>query len=784
MSRFSERVRAPFQLTAAATLCIALAALLAPPARAAGPPLITESFITGVTATGATLRAKINPNGFFTTYRFEYITEAAYVANVEAIPPKEGFAGATKIPSEKEPAGLVGSGTTPLEVSKAASGLTPALAYRFRVVASNNAPPTPPATTIGPEHAFATQEGTSLFQLPDNRAWELVSPPEKAGGAIAIPGSLFGGGAFQAAAGGGAIAYGSATAFGEPKGAPPASQYLSSRTPSGWSTQNVSAPLESAAYGDEPDGSPYRLFSSDLSQGLLFGGLPCRGGIAGCPAPNPVIAGSGAPSGFMAYYLRNASSGAYSSLLSASDLAHTAVSKEHFEVSLATASPDLAHAILSSCAALTSNATEVMLGPDECDPEEQNLYERSSSGLKLINLLPGDTTGTPGAEIAAPNGAISTNGSRIYWTAGGDLYLRDGTQSFQVDESQGGGGSFQVASPDGAVAFFTKEGHLYRFLASTKATTDLTPGGGVVGVLGASADGSAAFYQDATGIQRWKNATTTQVAAGAEASDESNYPPATGTSRVSGDGEHLVFLSDKELSGYDNAGQVEVYLWGPPLGGSVPQLLCASCNPTGERALGPASIPGALINGSTLTYRPRVLSENGLRLFFDSDVTLAIQDTNEHPDVYQWEANGIGDCQRLPGCLKLISSGRSPEGATFIDASADGSDVYFTTDGSLVSRDPGSIDLYDARVGGGLPEPIKPIPCIADACQSLPAPPEDPDPGTLIKSSGNPLLFFERERKKKKGKGKGKQGKGKKGKGKRKFGKGKYHVPVKREAKR
>jgi hypothetical protein len=283
-------------------------------------------------------------------------------------------------------------------------------------------------------------------------------------------------------------------------------------------------------------------------------------------------------------------------------------------------------------------------------------------------------------------------------------------------------------------------------------------------------------------LQRWREGTTTQLAAGAGVAVPSDYEsPTAGTSRVSADGTHLAFLSAKELSGFDNAGQVEAYLYGPPVGGGAPQLICTSCNPTGERAGGSASIPGALVNGSTQAYMPRALSQSGLRLFFTSSDVLATQDTNNRPDVYEWEAQGVGDCVRLPGCVGLISSGRSTEGASFIDASTDGSDVYFTTDGSLVGADPGSIDLYDARVGGGFAEFPKPIPCIADACQSLPASPEDPDPGTLVKNSGNPVPSFATEKKKKPHKKKHhkKHGKGK-GKGSLN-GKGKYHVPLKRD---
>jgi hypothetical protein len=643
--------------------------------------------VTNVTASGATLRALINPNGSFTRYRFEYLTEAAYEANLKAIPAKEGFTGAQKIPAEAEPEGLVGSGTTALEVSKAPSGLTPATAYRYRVVAKGS------GATIGPEHVFATQESSLVFHLPDQRGWELVSPVDKGGGSIAVPGALFGGGEFQAATGGSSVTYSSASAFDDPKGAPPASQYFSSRTSSGWSTENVSTPLESAAYGPNPDGAPYRLFSEDLSRALLLEGKRCF--IEGtCPPSYAQWQG-----------------GSFTSVPSTAGLS--------FEGS----SPDLRHLVFSA---------------------DDGLY--AWSGGALTQLSP-----TAGAALAAPVSAVSTDGSRTYFTLAANLYLREGAQTIQVDESLGGGGSFQGASADGSLAYLTKGEHLYRFKAPTKAITDLTPAGGVKGVLGISADGSTAYYQDAAGIERWHEGTITLVTAGPQAALESDYePPTTGTSRVSADGSHLAFLSDQELGDYDNGGKVEAYLYGSPVGGGASVLRCASCNPTGERAQGDASIPGALVNGSTSSYLPRALSVDGQRLFFTSSDDLVVQDTNGHPDVYQWEAEGKGDCDRSPGCVNLISSGRSGEGATFIDASADGSDVFFTTDGSLVGEDPGSIDLYDARVEGGFAEPQKPIACIADACQSLPAPPEDPDPGTLIKSSGNPSPAFETEKRKKK----------------------------------
>ena len=233
-------------------------------------------------------------------------------------------------------------------------------------------------------------------------------------------------------------------------------------------------------------------------------------------------------------------------------------------------------------------------------------------------------------------------------------------------------------------------------------------------------------------------------------------PPDTGPTRTSADGQTVAFVSEEPLTGYDNTDQStgepdsEVFLRDV----GTEQLLCVSCNPSGERPQGPSTIPGAIANGtapgSTQIYKPRDLSSAGTRLFFDSADQVVPGDGSAAPDVYEWEAPGTGGCtsgsagfhSTSGGCLFLISSGSSPEASTFIDASADGRDAFFLTGASLVGRDPGSVDLYDARELGGVPEPQPPIPCEGDACQAVPSPPEDPAPGTLVRGSPNPPVHF------------------------------------------
>lgn len=698
-----------------AKLPLALLLSLAFPAgAAAAPPVIGPVWTSSVSTVSATLRAEITANGLQTGYRFQHISEAAFAANLSQ--GKDGFSGAALLPPGPEP--TIGAGTEPVEVAAPVAALAPDTPYRFRVLAGNEDGPDASEALL-----FYTEPFAGASPLLPGRAWELVSPPDKEGGQVQGPGESLGGGTIQAAAGGGALTFSSTFSFGAAEGAPPASQYLSRREGSGWVTENVSAATVAGAYGPEPDGVPFQLFSPQLTRAVMLEGGGCEGPL-GC---------------LRSYSLRTDAGAA---------LAALAASPEAADLDLAGAGPDLTVAVLSTCEALTGDATEVP-GSGGCDPAHPNLYLWSSgSPLHLLNLLPGDPEGTPGATLAAPAGAVSSGGDRVYFTLDGDLYLREGEQTVQLDAGLGGGGQFETASREGSLAFFSRAGHLYRYRAPSGALEDLTPAGGLLGVFGASAEGSRVYYQTTAGIFAREGEAITQISAGA-ATPES-FPPATGTARVTPSGSHLAFISTESLSGYDNRDaesglpRSEAFLYEA----AADRLLCVSCNQTGERPLGDSTMPPARANGlspsATRAYKPRSLSEDGRHVFFDSTDALAIQDTAGRPDVYEWAAQGVSGCARAGGCLGLISRGRSSEGGAFLDASADGADAYFLTEDSLVGADTGFADVYDARQGGGLPDPPRPIECAGDACQFLPSEPEDPQPGTLVPGAGNPPLRFER----------------------------------------
>ena len=130
------------------------------------PPAITAAISTGVTATSATLQAKINPGGltaaFATTYHFEYGTSTAY---------------GTSVPVNEAEDKHLGAGEVPVAVSTELTNLSANTTYHWRVVAHNDN-----GTTTGLDHTFVYQ--TTGEGLPDNRAYEMVTPPQKNGGLI------------------------------------------------------------------------------------------------------------------------------------------------------------------------------------------------------------------------------------------------------------------------------------------------------------------------------------------------------------------------------------------------------------------------------------------------------------------------------------------------------------------------------------------------------------------------------------------------------------------------
>jgi WD40-like Beta Propeller Repeat len=356
------------------------------------------------------------------------------------------------------------------------------------------------------------------------------------------------------------------------------------------------------------------------------------------------------------------------------------------------------------------------------------------------------------------------------------------TLACTIEVSAGGDATYWDASRSGSAALYSEgslgsgTADLYSFDVATQTRTKLA--GKVYGVAGAGddlariylvsgedRDGAGPAAENQPNLYLYEGGSFTFVAtlpAIDLSSQTFKFSPVSNDSRnhatrVSADGRHLLFQSRAPLTGFDNSeagsgeAAMEVFLY--EAGGA---LRCVSCNPAGIRPLGD-DLPKSYYNPhgdqsksgvraaawiptwQQPLHPSRLLSEDGNRAFFHSFDPLLPGDTNGTvQDVYQWEAPGTGSCDpgdanyfpQNGGCIDLISTGESSEVSSFSDADADGSDVFFTTESRLVPQDPGLVDLYDARIGGGYPPPVTPAICEGEACQSPPPPPAAATPAT------------------------------------------------------
>jgi hypothetical protein len=224
--------------------------------------------------------------------------------------------------------------------------------------------------------------------------------------------------------------------------------------------------------------------------------------------------------------------------------------------------------------------------------------------------------------------------------------------------------------------------------------------------------------------------------------------------RISADGERLLFASFAQLDDYDILESHPGACGNPNTGGDPcrqiylydarsDDLSCLTCIPavpiTGNANLFGNSEAGRLGDPTiNAPFRlPRNLSADGTRAFFETARPLVSADQNTKIDVYEWEDRNLDG----EGELRMISSGRSTSDSKFLDASVSGDDVFFTTRDQLVGIDTDNlVDLYDARVGGGIPaqNPPPASVCEGEECQGVfSGPPFLPALGSGGASHGN-----------------------------------------------
>jgi Tol biopolymer transport system component len=112
------------------------------------------------------------------------------------------------------------------------------------------------------------------------------------------------------------------------------------------------------------------------------------------------------------------------------------------------------------------------------------------------------------------------------------------------------------------------------------------------------------------------------------------------------------------------------------------------------------------------------MSDDGAYVFFTSPAALTPQAINDPTDTF------LNVYEYHDGHVHLISDGHDRHlvmggsAVTLIGANRSGSDVFFTTSDPLVPQDTDTqMDVYDARVGGGIPQSVGPAECQGDGCQ-------------------------------------------------------------------
>lgn len=724
-----------------------------------GPPVFTPEAPTPL-YDEAVLRAKIEPAGLATSYRFECGPPGGNAGEYDRSTPIEGIpAGEGKVPVQA----VVG------ELQEGAT-------YHCRLVAENEA-----AKIQGEDQRFTTLQrrgaescpnseyrtGPSAA-LPDCRAYELVTPAQTGG---LSPGTREASGNFndwltvpRGEAAGQRLSFFTLGTIKGFEGNGRVDGYLSERAAgthpaAGWSTQ-LAGPTFNQASGVNPFGEGV---SADQLYSTWHINTEGNESLPGTLAQGSNLRTPG-ETGDSTCNLEPLQSDFES--VGCGDLGTDAKARVDF------VSAGGEHVIFSSAEQLENE-------PGNQAPAKGTtaIYDRpvGSRHATVISVQP---NGTPFSESATYI-AASENGTSVVFEVGGILYEHREGSTVEVAGSLGGsppapvsfagiseGGTrvlyaaitngeapaalyscdteagpcagsgahapeqiansavFVSVSPDASRVLFTSEEALTGSeenencnpeceIAQPGAHNLYLAAGGTVHFVGALTEGDFKGFQGLTAqsLGVWTRAVN--EAGGGER--------AKSPTRSTSNGGVFVFQSHAQLTSYDNEGKGEVYRYDPSAAEGE-RLLCVSCNPAevppaGEavlqdlRPLSPVNVFSTLIANVT---------DDGSEVFFQTPDRLLPEDANEAQDVYEWRAKGTGEpqCTRVDGCLALISSGQD-EGDSFLySASADGSDVFFRTEEKLVGADvPGSKSIYDARVDGGIPEAPAPGVCSGDACQ-------------------------------------------------------------------
>jgi hypothetical protein len=740
----------------------AMSGVSQPPISADGSSLTPAGSVTVATAFQG-------GEAYDTHYHFEYVSQRQF----EQPGAEGGFAKAASTP-EVDP----GPGASPIYVGADLPALTAGETYRFRIAATNTSPGDPvvrgeegtlavPSASAAGGEAACPNEGLRTgraARLPDCRAFEQVTPADKEGAQeIFNYGGSAGDGALPAEDGNHLMFSSQFVKWGAGAGAGQ-SPYFFSRDEGGWRMTAGTAQTEAGVGSDHP-----QVFTADLTEVGVAAGWQVGPGIR-----STTVEYKAGPPG-----------GPYTTVATVP----RSLSESPGWVA---ASEDFSKLILGV-------VDHHLLGSPTGTKEGSDLYEYSAGGLRQLNVNgAGTTIGSCGASVAHPGGgddpqssrySVSADGSRVFFEAvpGGNcsepkhLYVRVNGGAEGAETLDIGVYLFLAANADGTHVLLEKsDGEnpgLYVYEAGASAPR-LLPGSAAVVLAGGSARAASNFAisNDLSSAYFVANGALYHYDVSAGALTFLDQLSGAAIHSASPDGRYVYFTAEG-VGGLPGGGleletphagrkgpTFQVYRY--DLAEDLVQCVsCASAFNQEPRLSALYTQPGG--SGgvfATVQNLPKstIASADGNYVFFDTPAALVPSDVDgeiapeankfqggEHPsssyslssDIYEWRRDGVGGCALLQGCLALITTGHGGFINILLGASDSGRDVFFATDESLLARDNDTAgDIYDARIGGGFPEPSEPVQCEGDACSSPPAAPNDATPASFTFQGAGNLL--------------------------------------------
>jgi hypothetical protein len=666
-------------------------------------PLIDDATATNLTANSADLHARIDPSGSDTTYRFEYGETIAYGTTPPASQGGEGTI-------------LNSDGVT--IVSAHIEDLHPNTPYHWRITATNA---NGPAGHIV-DHTFVYE--TAGGGLPDHRAYEMVTPPQKNGAAIGV--ILFGL-QLEVSETGNQLMVSNIQCFGEVGSCNAAREnegvpYLFTRSANGWGTTALAPPAS-----EFKNNTPQMV---DVESGMALFGIPTL------------------PAGEDDFYVR-ATDGSFANVGPVTAPVFGALGPG--PGGLIAATNDFSHVIYQIFR--VNAGIDGRFWPGDETTGQTSTYEYRGTGNTspiLVGVSGGagstDLISTCGTEVAANSfrvkpGALSSDGRTVYFTAIGHegctgsgtnaatpvpadaLYARiDESRTVPISQPSPGdcttaaclgsppaAAQFEGASADGTKAIFTSTqqltndagpngNNLYLYDFANPAGHKLIDvsagdanGARVQGVVAIAPDGSHVYFVANGVLTKTANAQGQTAESSADnlyvfarsagdpqghvsfiatlpGSDSKEWAEFALPANVTPDGRFLVFTSHGALTPDDTRldGSEQVFRYDA----LTQQLLRISTgadgyNDNGNAGVGDASIVGARADGfrTGAARTDPTMSHDGSYIFFRSPIALTRQALD---DVRIAGASTTQYAQNVyewhEGQVSLISDGRDTAG--------------------------------------------------------------------------------------------------------------------------